>query len=616
MVHIGAGGFEELNAFNVLTTAFCFGKRRLSSFNGIFIRLVPYYNPEQKKKEFHNKDNVYFSKMNMFLEVPGVPFIYWISNNLRTVFSNSTRLGDISEPKVGLQTGSNEKFVRYWFEVDFNNIGFEFNSRKAAKESSCLWFPYHKGGEFRKWYGNNDCVVNWKNDGEEIKSFTDKNGKLRSRPQNQDYYFKRGITWSLFGFENFGVRYKDIGFIFDVSSSSMFPDEDLILYTLAFLTSSVAFRYLSIIAPTVNFQAGNIGDLPIIIAAGTEKAEIEKAALRCIEISKEDWDGREYSWDFKGDALIRHRKDGYISSAYESYHKAWSEKLREFVSFETAINKRFIHLYNAENEIAPEVLPRDISILKDVAEINDDYKLTLRKEVMVKNYISYFVGCAFGRFSLDEEGLIYAGGMFNPERYKSLKVDLHNVIPITDEEYFEDDIVSRFVNFVRLTFGEDHLEENLDFIAEALGKKFAETSRQAVRRYFLKDFYKDHIKNYNKRPIYWMFDSGKNEGFKALIYIHRYEAGSLPRMRIDYVHVLQKKYQDEIGRMNMIIEGTASPKEKSEAKKKKEKLQKQILECMQYDQVLAHAANQKIVINLDDGISANYSKFPELLSKI
>lgn len=433
-----------------------------------------------------------------------------------------------------------------------------------------------------------------------------------NRLPSRRYYFKSGLTWSLFGFENFGVRYKDVGFLFDVSGSSMFPKQEDIYYILAFLASKVAFMYLSILAPTVNFQVGNIGDLPLLIDE-RYKDRIEALAKENISISREDWDDFEESWDFKKHPFLKRYSSKRLIDIFDDWTTYSINRFNRLKQNEEEINEIFIKIYNLQNDITPEVIDRDIALRK------------ADRERDIKSFISYAVGCMFGRYSLDEEGLIYAGGDFDDKfrqrdgqweiktkegwKKSSINIVEHNVIPIADGDYFEDGILERFVEFVKVSFGEDTLEENLDYIAETLGKRANETSRQAIRRYFLKDFYKDHVRTYKKRPIYWLFDSGRQDGFKALIYMHRYDPSTVARVRTDYLHSLQKKYEAEINHLDILIDSDISQREKAAARKKKEKILKQIEECRLYDEAIAHMANQRIEIDLDDGVKVNYAKF-------
>ena len=559
------------------------------------------YNTEYSDEENHqneelnsqNEVKIYYDYVQSNLKlIPGFPIAYWASNRVREIYSKGKLLGDMAEPRQGMATADNNRFLRLWHEINYLKIGFNINNNEQAENSKLKWFPYNKGGNFRKWYGNNEYVVNWENDGMELKNY--KPAVIR----NPGFFFKKGITWSFVSSKDFGARFSPSGFIFDVGGSSVFPREEDLYYINAFLCSKLATEFLKIQNPTLNFQVGNIANLPIILENSVDlRGQINKLTLKCISISKNDWDAFETSWNFSTHPLLKFNSST-LKGAFNNWEKYINSQRIELKRNEEELNKSFIHIYELESELEPEIAESNITISK-----SDNVR-------EVKSLISYAVGCMFGRYSLNEEGLIYAGGDFNSDRYKTFKADLDNVIPITDDEYFEDDIVSKFVEFVKITFSEETLEENLYYIADILGKKGNETPRQTIRRYFLKDFYKDHLKTYQKRPIYWLFDSGKNDGFKVLIYMHRYDIGTVSRVRTDYLHLLQRKYEAEVNRLDMVMENdNESVREKTEAKKKKEKIQKQILECVQYDQVIAHVANQKISLDLDDGVKVNYAKF-------
>jgi type II restriction/modification system DNA methylase subunit YeeA len=554
-------------------------------------------------KEFPVINNRYRKAASkVFLGIPDSPISYWVSPRFIDIFKESKLLGYMAVPRQGLATGDNNRFMRFWTEVDFNSIGFGCESREAAQKSLLKWFPYNKGGLFRKWYGNLEYVVDWERDGEEIRNFRDERGKTKSRPQNLDYYFKEGITWTLISSSGLlGVRYIPKGFIFDVNGMTLFAPKEKLLYMLCLMCSKVALSFLEIINSTMAFQVGDIKRIPVIFNH-TYLEKINKLGEENIKISKDDWDSVETSWDFRTSPLITCRQGtNTIKEAYENWESIKKNQVETLIENEEELNRIFIDIYGLAEELSPKVEIQDITIKP------------ADRERDIKAFISYAVGCMFGRYSLDEEGLIYAGGPFDKTRYKTINIASDNIIPITDEEYFEDDLVGRFTNFVKLAFSEETLEENLEFIAESLGRKGNETCRQTIRRYFVRDFYKDHLAVYQKKPIYWQFSSGKNDGFKALIYMHRYDIGSIARVRTEYLHVLQKKYEAEIARMDALMESSnITSIEKSEAKKKKEKLQKQLLECAQYDQVIAHAANKKIIIDLNDGVNINYGKFQEM----
>jgi type II restriction/modification system DNA methylase subunit YeeA len=607
----------EYSGFTEATVPICtFTLRNTSTGEtGEYIRLTDFKGAENQPiktlEAVANPDVDYRYTANTkdFSKIPGSPIAYWASDKIRNIFKNSKSLGEIAELRQGMATADNNRFLRIWYEVNYNKIGFGFQSRDEARESKLKWFPYNKGGAYRKWYGNNEFVINWENDGVEIMNF--KPAVVR----NPNYYFKRGITWSDVSSSHFGVRYLPKGFLFDVSGSMAFSsDENILKNLLALLSSKISKYLLKFLNSTIHFQVGDIKRIPVILLQNTN---INELVNKSIEISKTDWDSFETSWDFKRHPLLTHK--GVATTIEEAFNN-WSDftekQFNQLKENEEELNHIFIEIYGLQDELTPEVDDKDITIRK------------ADRERDIKSFISYAVGCMFGRYFLDEEGLIYAGGDFKDyfkfengewqiktkDGWKKSSIDIagDNIIPIADDVYFEEDIVSRFVDFVRLTFGEDTLEENLDYIAETLNKRASETSRQAIRRYFLNDFYKDHVKTYKKRPIYWLFDSGRQNGFKALIYMHRYDPYTVARVRTDYLHKLQRKYEAEMNRLDIIINSDVSQSEKAKARKQKEKINKQMLECMAYDQVIAHVANQKIEIDLDDGVAVNYAKFQDI----
>lgn len=598
----------EYSAFEDATVPICtftFRNKNINA-NGEYIRLSAFkggMNIQKLKtlEAINNKVDYRYSKnQNEFKNIEGIPFTYWATKKVFDIFKNSKTLGQVLEPRQGLATADNNRFLRLWHEVDNFNIGFGYKSREDAKESNLKWFPYNKGGAFRKWYGNNEYVVNWENDGCEIRNFVDEKGKLRSRPQNTNYYFKEGITWSDVSSLSFGVRYTSKGHLFDVKGSSGFISKDYLYYTIGLLCSKLTLNFLDMLNPTVSFQVGNIKSIPFIYSNNTEILyKIDNLVKENIEISKNDWDYFETSWEFKVHPLIKFKSNN-LENSFEIWSNFAENQFNKLKSNEEELNKIFIDIYDLSDELSYEVSDKDVTIRK------------ADRERDIKSFISYAVGCMMGRYSLDIDGLAFAGGNFDINKYKTFKPYEDAIIPITDEEYFENDIVSKFVEFVKMVFGEDSLEENLNYIAdtECFKRKANESSRDCLRRYFLKGFMEDHLKVYQKRPIYWMFDSGKQNGFKVLIYMHRYNESMVAKIRTDYLHTLQRKYESEIDRLdNDMISEIVSAKEKTTAKKLKEKIQKQLIECMSYDQVIAYVANQRINIDLDDGVKVNYQKF-------
>ncbi len=587
---------------------------RLSEFRGAELQPIKTLEAAQNR----NVPYRYSVSPHNFEKIPGMPIAYWVSEKFINCFIKGKPLGEITEPRQGLSTADNNRFLRLWHEVSELKIGLGYKNSTEALQSGLKWFPYNKGGLFRKWYGNNEYIINWENDGEEIRNYK------KSAIRNVQFYFKKGITWSLVTSSTFSARCLEYGFIFDAAGPSIFPREKDIYYLTTLLNSKVTMEFMKILNPTLNFPEGTIAKLPVFYPNDELlKQKIERIADENISISKTDWDSFETSWDFKKHPLLIHKgSSNTIEEAFSNWAAFAEKQFYKLKANEEELNRIFIEIYGLQDELTPEVDEKDVTIRK------------ADRERDIKSFISYAVGCMFGRYSIDVDGLIYVGGEWK-EKWRDGKVrkiekdengnvisdtwvdatylpDEDNIIPILDDEYFDDDIVSRFIEFLKVTFGEEKLEENIDYIAETLGKKPSETSRQAIRRYFLKEFYKDHVQVYKKRPIYWLFDSGREDGFKALIYMHRYDEYTVARVRTDYLHPLQRKYESEIKKLDALIESNVSEREKAAARKKKEKILKQMKECLFYDQVIAHVANQRIKIDLDDGVAVNYAKFQNI----
>lgn len=603
MIHLGPRAFEEIGGEVVQSTAFVIHKSNIPNYTGNYVRLVDYDNAQLKEEKFLLGMNKFYSKQENFLKIPGMPLAYWVSDSFIAAFIHNKLLNDMYETKKGMFTGNNDYFLKLWYEINSKEIGTNFRF-------------YNKGGGYRRWYGNNDTVVRWHNNGYEIKNYKG-SGNI-----NEKYFYKKCLTWNLVSTAPFCCRMLEENFVIGDAGPICLINDDNFNYILGYMNTNVCNYFMSILNPTLNYPSGVVGKLPVMISE-VHKAQIDKLVMKNISISKIDWNNYETSVNFKKHPFINYAYQKRIYEIFNSWMNFTEKQFYQLKTNEEELNRIFIEIYGLQDELTPEVEDKDITIRK-ADRIRD-----------IKSFISYAVGCMFGRYSIDAEGLIYAGGDFKDKwkcedgQWKVRKIvkdeegkvvedtwvnaafapDIDNILPITDDEYFEDDIVSRFVQFLKVTFGEDTLEENLDYIADTLGRKSSETARQAIRRYFLKEFYKDHVQVYQKKPIYWLFDSGKQDGFKALIYMHRYDEFTVARVRTDYLHKLQKSYEAEIKRLDIVIDSNASQREKTNARKKKEKILKQIDECLQYDQVIAHVANQRIKIDLDDGVSVNYAKF-------
>lgn len=756
MAHLGARAFDEIGGEVVQTTAFVNYNSHINDYKGTYARLVDVNGENEKKEKFLSGDCRYTAKQENFSKIPGAPVAYWVSENVYRNFANNL-LGDVSPTKKGLDTGDNNKYLRYWFEVSYLKLGIGYSSSNDFSINKMKWAPHDKWGEYRRWYGNKEWVINWENNGLELH-----NSKANLR--SEQYYFHNAITWCSLSSGKISFRYSDYGAISNTAGSSLYPTDDKCMYLLGFLNTNVTQYLLDIVSPTLNYSAGPVSLLPVSFnEKHTEQIDI--LVDQNITLSKSDWDSFETSWDFKKHPLVSVISDqlpvtgtdhyplttdnstpttdnskttDHYPLTTEHYYKEWekecNDRFNTLKQNEEELNRIFIDIYGLQDELTPEVEDKDVTVRK----------ADLQREI--KSLISYAVGCMFGRYSLDREGLAYAGGDFSeqwaavsgqlfkrevveyyvgkelsrvdsmaeiygfggdslqpcetaaengdvcivgsvekgsgfdPFKYrrgtakklyqgirelsvnsKRIKCgsgntaydlcspeildaisnengnelvsrgwkdaelidwkaihstlttdhfspDKDNCIPITDDNYFgEDDIVKKFADFIKAVYGEETLEENLNFIAEALGNR-GNTSREVIRNYFLNDFYKEHLKTYQKRPIYWLFDSGKQNGFKALVYMHRWNADTIGNVRVEYLHKTQKIYMNELDRMQDTIDNSNDAREVSAAKKAKEKLTKQLKETKDYDASMAHLANMRIDIDLDDGVKVNYEK--------
>ena len=601
MIHLGTRAFEEIGGEVVQTTAFVFRKSLVDRYSSSFVRLVSYGSQDLKEQEFFNSQNRYRSNTRSYEVLPNRVYAYWISDEFMSVFERPS-FSDYGSSCIGMRTGDNERFLRLWEEIDYTKLGLDYHSAEEAEESCKKWFPYCKGGSFRKWYGNNDYVVNWEKNGFEIKENTKRvypylGDNLGWKISNEQFYFQRGLTWSGVGASIFGVRSYPDGMIFDSGANSFFVnDQNNYEYFAGLMNTNLVDEIIKIINPTINTGCGVIASLPAIIDE-SKKNTVRELVDTCIKISKEDWDSFERSWDFKKHPLLRNK---LIESSFADWKIKADRRFETLKDNERELNQLFAEIYGVSGELCPAVIDDNVTVSK----------ANLDREI--RSLISYAVGCMFGRYSLDKDGLVFAGGEWDEGKYVAFKPDRDNVIPITDEEYLEDDIVSRFCAFLKIAFGEETLEENLNFIAKCLGNK-GDSSRDIIRNYFLNDFFKDHCQTYSvtgsgKRPIYWLFDSGKQNGFKALIYLHRYNADTIGNLRIDYLHRMQRIYESEISRMQDMINHSTSSREVAQATKRREKLTKQLKESREYDEKLAHLALSRIELDLDDGVKKNYRK--------
>lgn len=538
-----------------------------------------------------------------FQYIPGSPIAYWVSDALLAAFIKGKSLSEYALARNGMKTGDNNRFLRLWWEVERGKIATNIHTYAEATKTSQKWFPYNKGGEFRKWYGNNEFIVNWENCGHEIFDNAKKDGR-----NVQDYpaelKFTPTLSWSLITSGTPAFRYKECN-LSDIAGMSVFASKDTVLRFLALLNSPISLEALSFITPTINFQAGDIARVPVLKGV-FEDSSLPRLVEENISLEKDDWDAAETSWDYRQDPLVvgaleLNKNNVSIREIYESYEKETRLRFDKVKGNEEDLNGSLINIYELASELSPEVPEKYISV--KIASETDS----------IKGFISYAVGCMFGRYSLDVDGLAYAGGEWNDSKYAKFAADRDNIIPISDDEYFEDDIVSRFVKFLEVVYGKETLQENLKFIADALGGKGQ--PKDVIRNYFMNGFYADHCKIYQKRPIYWMFDSGKKNGFKCLIYMHRYQPDTIARIRTDYVHEQQARYRTAIADLEIRI-ANAPTSERVKLNKQLKTLNDQATEIHEYEEKIHHLADQMISIDLDDGVKKNYEIFKDVLAKI
>ena len=644
MVHPGRGIFGS----DFGTTTFVICKKKINNYLGCYYRLFDRQGDVEsvdvREKSFILRKGLNTVKQENYLKITGFPIAYWLKNF--DIF-NFPRLKEYIDARIGMVSGDNDRFLRLWFEV--SNLQIEYRCRPGYDPMEKKWYLLQKGGEYRKWYGNNVYVINWANDGYELKYDNYMGKRVRSHNYNGSQQFKTGITWNSISASKFHCRYSPEGYTYDAAGPLCEVTKYGYLYTvLGFLSTKVAEYIFSIINPTINFPSGYLESLPFRVE---KKEKVDSLSLKCIEMSKKDWDSYEESFDFAGHPFVWYSRGLWdvtrtqanmsyfygeppeVSCPLEICWLLWKgeceERFNKLKANEEELNRIFIDIYGLQDELTPEVEDKDVTVRK--ADLGRD----------MRSFISYAVGCMFGRYSLDKEGLILAGQKFesryahNPDGYSfgepvkldgdylidddgsqikcTFVPDQDGIIPISDDEYFEDDIVGRFVIWLKTVFGEDSLEANLKFVADALGGKGA--PRDVLRQYFLNDFYKDHLKVYQKRPIYWLFDSGKKNGFKCLIYMHRYQPDTIARIRTDYVHETQARYRNAIETLER-QSANASAGEKVKLGKRLEALRAQAEEVRVFEEKIHHLADQMIPIDLDDGVKVNYAKFADVLAPI
>jgi len=646
MAHLGARAFGQISGEVVQTTAFVLDKRYISYYRPTFFRLIE-GNEDAKRLALLNKENSYSqTEQAEFKKIPGSPIAYWVSDTERNLYVDGKVLGSGFYPRKGMDTGENDLFLRLWWEISV--LSGSFLGRIVEPK----WFPYNKGGGFRRWYGNRDYLVNWNSNGSEIKSRLSWN-KKKPTIRNASFYLKSGFSWSTVSSCGFSARYSPEGALFDNGGCTLFADNQDALYECgALLNNNVSKRYLEFLSPTLNFQPGDISN--ILYIESINKSYVIENCKQLISHSKQDWNTYETSWDFQRNPLIvslisdsATRQDEVINvevlgksanpayrlfNIYEDLQVKNCQTIAEMQRLEQENNRLFIDAYGLQDELEPDVPLEQITLT-----VNPKYRYggNLSDEELAQRFqsdtlaelISYAIGCMMGRYRIDKPGLIYAHSgnidfdkIYNNNDTNHFLPDDDGIIPLTDQEWFKDDATNRFRDFVRTVWGEENLQANLDFVAESLclsvmKPKKAESNLETVRRYLSTQFYKDHLKTYKKRPIYWLFSSGKHKGFECLVYLHRYNEGTLSRMRTEYVTPLLGKYDAFAVQLNKQMED-ATTSEVTRLKKDLIALEKKQTELRAFDDKLKHYADMRIKIDLDDGVKVNYGKFGDLLSDV
>ena len=611
MAHLGARAFEEIGGEVVQTTSFVIRKSHVADYKGEYCRLIEPTTQQGKEDMFLAGENRYAADQSNFSKIPGAPVAYWVSEAILRNYSSFPNVGDVSLVKKGLFTGQNDLFFRYWYEPAFSSVDFGVTDKNEILEKH--YVPMNSGGTFRRWYGNRLSIIKF--DSKHYDLITNNQGH-----RSPHLYFKESAAWTKITASSFSIRYSEVGFVNNDASMAVYEGTADFFAIIGLLNSKVAQHYLSLVNESLNYTTGNVSSVPYV---ERDTPNIRSLVEHCIEISKADWDSFETSWDFKEHPLIRwsrclgdatsigatiqyyYGRRMPVSCPLELCYLLWqgecNKRFEELKSNEEELNRIFIDIYGLQDELTPDVDDKDVTVRK--ADLSRD----------IRSLISYAVGCMVGRYSLDKPGLAFAGGAWNASQYVTYPADKDGILPITDDEYFADDIVTMFVNWLKTVYGADTLEENLRFISDALGGKGS--PREVIRNYFLNDFYKDHLKVYQKRPIYWLFDSGKKNGFKALVYMHRYQPDTIARVRTDYVHEMQSRYRTAIADVEQRL-NDASTSERVKLTKRLNALQAQADELRQYEEKIHHLADQMIAIDLDDGVKVNYAKFADVLATI
>lgn len=608
MAHLGPRAFSTISGEVVQVTAFACRNQPVAGYQSTFFQLTN-GDEEEKKDALRKKTAKAFNISQVeFQKIPGTPLAYWATDRVRDVFASSKTLGEIAKPRQGMASSDDGRFVRHWFEVSFETIGFGHKSRESAAATDAKWFPFNKGGSYRRWYGNNSTVVNWQNDGSEVRAFAEELYRSATRTiKNMDFYFRPGITWSLITGSGPSFRYFEDGFIIGHKGCGIYvTSQDKLLTILGFLNSRVTDHLLETISPTLGFEVGHLKAVPL--HAVEDSSDVNEHVESLVESYRRDWDSAEISWGFIESPLLpAGQKKPSVRESLEQWERACDNAIDEVRRNEQHINSVFIEAYGLQDELSPEVPDDQITLYRP------------DRQEDIKRLISYAIGCMMGRYSLDKPGLIYAhsgGKGFDPNQYQTFPADEDGIIPLTDLEWFEDDAANRLEKFIATAWPKEHLEENLKFVADSLGPNRGERPRETIRRYLATGFYKHHLQMYKRRPIYWLFSSGKQRAFQCLVYLHRYNEGTLSRMRTEYVTKLQGKIDSRIDHLAEDIAAASATSHRKKLEKERDTLLKHRAELLAFDEKLRHYADKRIALDLDDGVKVNYGKFGDLLAEV
>ncbi|MFH0960555.1 MAG: BREX-1 system adenine-specific DNA-methyltransferase PglX, partial [Pseudomonadota bacterium] len=555
---------------------------------------------ELQQRFFESKP--FFASAGDFKRIPGNPIAYWASDGVKKAFNDSVTIGEVSFAKFGMSTG-NSAYIRAWQEVPINKIGFQFDSPSNFNMHQ-YWAPYDKGGPFRKWFGNQTDVVFWKENGKDIRN------SENSAVRNSQFFCRPHVSWTLISSSLFAVRFFEKGFLLDTASNALYEhDREFDLFLLiAFLNTKVVFNLLSILNPSINFSCGVIGLLPIKRFDSDLRKRARGFAEECISLAETDWNSFETSWNFRDHPLVRNDcRAESLDASWNLWLSDCKSRFERMWDLETENNRLFIEAYGLQGELSPEV-PQDQITLTQPDRGED-----------IKRLISYGVGCTMGRYTLDKPGLIYAHSGnkgFDSNQYKTFPADPDGIIPFMEGDWFHDDASNRLIEFIGVAWPKEYLEENLKFIVESLDPNRNGEPRKTIRRYLANGFFKDHLKTYKRRPIYWLFSSGNQRAFQCLVYLHRYNESTLSRMRTEYVIPLQGKSASRIEQLADEIQNATSTSHRKKMEKERDTLIKQQAELQSFDEKLRHYADLRISLDLDDGVKVNYGKFGDLLAEV